>query len=166
MDLPKFPKPISSPGRRSKLTPATYKAIITAIQEGNYISAAAKSCGIEPRMISLWVRRGKGEDPKQEPCEPFISFARDVETAIATAEISTVKELREQDDWRAKAWWLERGPVRERWGPNVTITAQYAPAVSMLDALRNRAAAVEENQEIAPLELSAPKETDDAQGRT
>jgi len=32
--------------------------------------------------------------------------------------------------------------------------------------LRNRAAAVEENQEIAPLELSAPKETDDAQGRT
>ena len=62
-----------------------------------------------------------------------------------------MKDLRGEEDWRAKAWLLERGPSRERWAQQVTLTAQLAPAVSILDTLRSRAIAQEE--ELQPLEL-------------
>ena len=69
-----------------------------------------------------------------------------------------MKDLHQEADWRAKAWLLERGPSRDRWSQNVTISAQLAPATSILDALRSRSAAIEEGDEIHPLQVAAAVE--------
>ena len=56
---------------------------------------------------------------------------------------------------------MERGPARDRWSPNVTVSAQLAPAASILDTLRSRAAAaIEEGDDVKPLQIAAPVETE------
>jgi len=164
VQIPEYPDVTHKTGRRTQLTPFVYKAIIEAINQGNWQSIAARSVGIEPRTVSRWVQIGRGDHPTKKAVEPFISFANEIENALAKAEQSLVKDLRGEDDWRAKAWLLERGPSRDRWSQNVTISAQLAPATSILDALRSRSAAIEEGDEIQPLQVAAPveKESSDA----
>jgi hypothetical protein len=162
--IPEYPDTKHTPGRKTQLTPFVYKAIIEAMSQGNWQSTAARSVGIKPQAVQRWVQIGRGDHPTIKASEPFISFSNEVENAQAKAEQSLVTDLRGEDDWRAKAWLLERGPSRDRWSQNVTISAQLAPATSILDALRSRSAAIEEGDEIQPLQVSAPveKESSDA----
>ena len=151
--------------KRTKLTPVVYKSILEAVSQGNWIDTAAQSVGITKRVIHRWIQIGRGDHPTRKPVEPFITFSQEIETALAKAEQSLVKDLRKEADWRAKAWLLERGPSRDRWSQNVTISAQLAPATSILDALRNRAAATEEGEEVQPLQILEAKEDSDAKSR-
>ncbi len=151
--------------KRTKLTPVVYKSILEAVSQGNWIDTAAQSVGIDRRVIQRWIQIGRGDHPTRKPVEPFITFSQEIETALAKAEQSLVKDLRKEADWRAKAWLLERGPSRDRWSQNVTISAQLAPATSILDALRNRAAATEEGEEVQPLQILEAKEDSDAKSR-
>jgi len=151
--------------KRTKLTPVVYKSILEAVSQGNWIDTAAQSVGIDRRVIHRWIQIGRGDHPTRKPVEPFVTFSQEIETALAKAEQSLVKDLRKEADWRAKAWLLERGPSRDRWSQNVTISAQLAPAASILDALRNRAAATEEGEEVQPLQILEAKEDSDAKSR-
>ena len=151
--------------KRTKLTPVVYKSILEAVSQGNWIDTAAQSVGIDRRVIQRWIQIGRGDHPTRKPVEPFITFSQEIETALAKAEQSLVKDLRKEADWRAKAWLLERGPSRDRWSQNVTISAQLAPATSILDALRSRAAATEEGEEVQPLQILEAKEDSDAKSR-
>ena len=151
--------------KRTKLTPVVYKSILEAVSQGNWIDTAAQSVGITKRVIHRWIQIGRGDHPTRKPVEPFVTFSQEIETALAKAEQSLVKDLRKEADWRAKAWLLERGPSRDRWSQNVTISAQLAPAASILDALRNRAAATEEGEEVQPLQILEAKEDSDAKSR-
>tara|TARA_R100000656_G_scaffold94795_1_gene68742 strand:+ start:43 stop:534 length:492 start_codon:yes stop_codon:yes gene_type:complete len=151
--------------KRTKLTPVVYKSILEAVSQGNWIDTAAQSVGIDRRVIHRWIQIGRGDHPTRKPVEPFVTFSQEIETALAKAEQSLVKDLRKEADWRAKAWLLERGPSRDRWSQNVTISAQLAPATSILDALRNRAAATEEGEEVQPLQILEAKEDSDAKSR-
>ena len=151
--------------KRTKLTPVVFKSILEAVSQGNWIDTAAQSVGITKRVIHRWIQIGRGEHPTRKPVEPFITFSQEIETALAKAEQSLVKDLRKEADWRAKAWLLERGPSRDRWSQNVTISAQLAPATSILDALRSRAAATEEGEEVQPLQILEAKEDSDAKSR-
>ena len=151
--------------RRTKLTPFVYKSILESVSQGNWTTTASRSVGIDPRVVQRWIQIGRGEHPTRKAVEPFITFAKEIENALAKAEQSLVKDLRNEEDWRAKAWLLERGPSRDRWSQNVTISAQLAPATSILDALRSRAAATEEGEEVQPLQISEAKEESDAKGR-
>ena len=151
--------------KRTKLTPVVYKSILEAVSQGNWIDTAAQSVGITKRVIHRWIQIGRGDHPTRKPVEPFITFSQEIETALAKAEQSLVKDLRKEADWRAKAWLLERGPSRDRWSQNVTISAQLAPATSILDALRSRAAATEEGEEVQPLQILEAKEDSDAKSR-
>ena len=151
--------------KRTKLTPVVYKSILEAVSQGNWIDTAAQSVGIDRRVIQRWIQIGRGDHPTRKPVDPFITFSQEIETALAKAEQSLVKDLRKEADWRAKAWLLERGPSRDRWSQNVTISAQLAPATSILDALRNRAAATEEGEEVQPLQILEAKEDSDAKSR-
>ena len=144
--------------KRTKLTPVVFKSILEAVSQGNWIDTAAQSVGITKRVIHRWIQIGRGDHPTRKPVEPFITFSQEIETALAKAEQSLVKDLRKEADWRAKAWLLERGPSRDRWSQNVTISAQLAPATSILDALRSRAAATEEGEEVQPLQKLEAKE--------
>ena len=151
--------------KRTKLTPVVFKSILEAVSQGNWIDTAAQSVGIDRRVIQRWIQIGRGDHPTRKPVEPFITFSQEIETALAKAEQSLVKDLRKEADWRAKAWLLERGPSRDRWSQNVTISAQLAPATSILDALRSRAAATEEGEEVQPLQILEAKEDSDAKSR-
>ena len=143
----------------------TIESILEAVSQGNWIDTAAQSVGITKRVIHRWIQIGRGDHPTRKPVEPFITFSQEIETALAKAEQSLVKDLRKEADWRAKAWLLERGPSRDRWSQNVTISAQLAPATSILDALRSRAAATEEGEEVQPLQILEAKEDSDAKSR-
>ena len=151
--------------KRTKLTPVVFKSILEAVSQGNWIDTAAQSVGIDRRVIQRWIQIGRGDHPTRKPVEPFVTFSQEIETALAKAEQSLVKDLRKEADWRAKAWLLERGPSRDRWSQNVTISAQLAPATSILDALRSRAAATEEGEEVQPLQILEAKEDSDAKSR-
>ena len=151
--------------KRTKLTPVVFKSILEAVSQGNWIDTAAQSVWIDRRVIQRWIQIGRGDHPTRKPVEPFITFSQEIETALAKAEQSLVKDLRKETDWRAKAWLLERGPSRDRWSQNVTISAQLAPAASILDALRSRAAATEEGEEVQPLQILEAKEDSDAKSR-
>ena len=143
--------PVNIGGRPPSLTPTVHKEIVKRLRQGNWIITSAQAAGVSQRSVMRWIQRGKGEMPGKEAVEPYISFARDVEEAISTSEVQLVSDMQRESDWRAKAWLLERGPSRERWAQQVTLTAQLAPAVSILDTLRSRAIAQEE--ELQPLEL-------------
>ena len=134
-----------------KLTPALQKAIVKSVKKGNYLSTSAKAVGLSYKQLMKWIHIGNGEMPGYEPTEPYISFAKAVEQAQAEAEITLVEEIIEDKDWRAKSWVLERGPSRERFQQNVTVNAQFAPAASLLDSLRNRS--TEPKEELEPLDL-------------
>ena len=140
-----------------KLTPAIHKAIVEHVKQGNWVYTAAKAVGISRRTVMTWMQIGRGEHPTRESVEPYTSFAADVEEAFATGEIEIVKDIRQDGDWRAKAWLLERGPARDRWSQNTTVIAALAPAASILDTLRQRALDSEEGNEPKPLEVEVRK---------
>jgi murein DD-endopeptidase MepM/ murein hydrolase activator NlpD len=134
-----------------KLTPALQKAIVNTVKKGNYLSTAAQAVGVSKKQINRWIHWGNGDLPDKEPIEPYISFAKAIQQAQAEAEITLVKDIVDDKDWRAKSWVLERGPSRERFQQNVTVNAQFAPAASLLDSIRNRS--IEPEEELEPLEL-------------
>ena len=138
-----------------KLKKNVHNAIVRSVANGNWINTAAKAAGLDTRTVQKWIQIGKGEHPTKPPVEPFVSFAEDIEKAMALAEEGLVAQVKDSDDWRARAWLLERGPTRDRWSQNVLINAQIAPAAAILDNLRSRASAVqsEEKKEIEPLDL-------------
>ena len=139
----------------TKLKKNIHNAIVRSVANGNWINTAAKAAGLDTRTVQKWIQIGKGEHPTKPPVEPFVSFAEDIEKAMALAEEGLVAQVKDSDDWRARAWLLERGPTRDRWSQNVLINAQIAPAAAILDNLRSRASAVqsEEKKEIEPLDL-------------
>lgn len=152
-------------GRKTQLTPAVHKAIVKIVSDGNYFTTAAKQVGVDRKVVGRWLQIGRGEHPTIGAKEPFISFAEDVDNALANAEIKLVSDLAQSEDWRAKAWLLERGPNRERWSQNVTINAQLAPAASILDTLRHRAAGEFAEDEYRPQLIEAKViEVSDAEG--
>tara|TARA_X000001388_G_scaffold75231_1_gene69579 strand:- start:672 stop:1193 length:522 start_codon:yes stop_codon:yes gene_type:complete len=134
-----------------KLTPALQKAIVNTVKKGNYLSTAAQAVGVSKKQINRWIHWGNGNLPGKEPIEPYVSFAKAIQQAEAEAEITLVGDIVDDKDWRAKSWVLERGPSRERYQQNVTINAQFAPAASLLDSIRNRS--IEPGEELKPLEL-------------
>ena len=121
VQVAKYPDTVN---KRTKLTPVVFKTILEAVSQGNWIDTAAQSVGITKRVIHRWIQIGRGDHPTRKPVEPFITFSQEIETALAKAEQSLVKDLHKETDWRAKAWLLERGPSRDRWSQNVTISAQ------------------------------------------
>ena len=143
-------------GRQTKLTPAIHKAVVRHVKRGNWIYTAGKALGLSRRTIMTWMQIGRGEHPDRPAKEPYTSFALDVEAAYAEAEIQIVEGVRTADDWRAGAWLLEHGPSRDRWARDITISAQLAPAASILDALRQSTlSAAKEEHEKETLVLNA-----------
>jgi hypothetical protein len=141
-----------------KLKKNVHNAIVRSVANGNWINTAAKAAGLDTRTVQKWIQIGKGEHPTKPPVEPFVSFAEDIEKAMALAEEGLVAQVKDSDDWRAKAWLLERGPARDRWSQNILVNAQIAPAAAILDNLRSRAAAVESEEKVAIEPLDLPKQ--------
>ena len=150
---------------KAKLSPAIHKAVVNLVKQGNWIQTASRAVGIPRSTMFRWMQIGRGEHPTRAATEPYLSFAKDVDDAFATAEVEIVQDLRSSDDWRAKAWLLERGPARDSWSQSVNINAQMAPAASILDTLRQRSL-TQGDEELEPLEIDVKelKEPENAKG--
>ena len=84
--------------RPSKLTPATERVILDALEAGATRTAAFEAAGIARSKISVYLRR-------------FGTFRDAVIGAEATAELRATARIRDAIDagsWRAAFLWLER----------------------------------------------------------
>lgn len=109
-------------GRPTALTPEVRRTVVQAIRGGVYAHVAAQHAGIAPSTYYGWMARGRAErdrllamieegEDRPAPLDserPFLEFLEAVSRADAEAEIVATLKVRQADDWRAAAWYLER----------------------------------------------------------
>lgn len=105
-------------GRRSKLTPEVQERIATALRAGSYLEEAAQLAGVDRSTLWRWMAKGREARSGQ-----FFDFCNVIQGAIAQAEVAAVARISaaSQTDWKAAAWWLERGPAHQRWRPSLQL---------------------------------------------
>ena len=105
-------------GRRCRLTPEVQERIATALRAGSYLEEAAQLAGVSPSTLHAWLAKGRTARSGQ-----FLEFLELVHGAIAQAEVAAVARIfaASQTDWRAAAWWLERGPAGARWRQSIQL---------------------------------------------
>ena len=128
-----------SGGAPTKLTAKIHRAIVASVRNGNYVGTAAKAAGVARSPVSA------GKRTADSGIEPYSRLFTELEAVSAKAEEETVSELRSNPDWRAKAWWLEHGPMREVWRTDSAGQATEL-AVALLDQLRTRSLAQQAEQ--------------------
>jgi hypothetical protein len=77
--------------------------------------------GVDRSTLWRWMAKGEAARSGQ-----FRDFCNVLQGAIAQAEVQAVARVNaaSQADWRAAAWWLERGPARARWRPSVHVRVE------------------------------------------
>ena len=107
-------------GRPTKLTPRVHKAIVTSVQNGNYIETAILAAGIAKQTFYNWKARGE-EGGKGNAI--YVDFLDALTSAEAEAEERAVQALTGgfSDDWRAASEYLRRKHP-DRWSTQDRIT--------------------------------------------
>lgn len=136
-------------GRPTKLTPELHADIVRTIKAGNYLETAAAMAGVERLTLREWIKKGV-----RAQSGAYHTFARDIEQAMAHAEVVDVLGIRKagEKEWTARAWLLERR-YPDRWGKrgsevtiNLVQTSQWqelkAKIVAALRPFPEAAAAV------------------------
>ena len=100
-NLNKTEKTKSTRTRTGKYTTVLAHQICDLIAKGVPLSAAASGSGINKSTLHRW--RNEKED-----------FAEMIDQAIGVSESRLITEISTNEDWRAKAWILERR-FPERW---------------------------------------------------
>lgn len=106
-------------GSRGDLTPESQEKIIQAVRQGNFLKVAAALGGITETCLHLWIKKGEAGRAKK-----YVEFVAQLRAAQAQAEASAVITIRKaaiEGDWKAAAWYLEKGPAKARWRPNLHI---------------------------------------------
>jgi transposase-like protein len=106
-------------GKRSGLTPECQEKIIQAVRQGNFLTVSAGLAGIEESTLHKWIRLGETESSGK-----FNQFVKQLREAQAQAEalaVVTIRKASLEGDWKAAAWYLEKGPAKARWRPNLHI---------------------------------------------
>jgi hypothetical protein len=112
-------------GRPTKLTPEIHRAIVTALEAGNYQDASAAYAGVSAAAFYRWMDRGLQERERIEAGEKprkteviYLEFREAVESARAKAEVRHVANIAKSANdgiWQASAWYLERS-YPQKWG--------------------------------------------------
>ena len=87
---------MASPGRPTKLTPKTCKAIVGYVADGNFFETACAAAGIDKATGHRWLVRGKAErDRIQKGADPILEEApyREFRDAIEKARATPITEL-------------------------------------------------------------------------
>lgn len=87
--------------------------ILSAFRQGATVISAAEAAGISRQLFYAWQDRAK------LGIEPYASFVTLCNQARAEAKNTVIADLRQSDDWKAKAWWLER--VDTEWQQKVQL---------------------------------------------
>lgn len=122
---------MAGPGRETKMTPETVKAICDAIADGVPESHAAVIGGISVRTLRTWMARGKREGKgayaaffsrvKRARAKFIQSNIKRIKRAGTERDVTTIKRTivsgqvteevqttKREHDWGANAWLLER----------------------------------------------------------
>jgi len=112
-------------GRPTKLTPEIHRAIVTALEAGNYQDDSAAYAGVSRSALYNWLDRGRTERERIEAGEKprkaetiFVDFLDAVESARAKAAVRHVANIAKAANdgvWQASAWYLERS-YPQKWG--------------------------------------------------
>ena len=94
-------KKIKSTRKKGKYTQVLAHQICEHVSNGVPLSAAAIACGLHNSTLHRW----RNEKPE---------FNEMIEQAVGVSEARLVSEISKYDDWRAKAWILER-KFPQRW---------------------------------------------------
>jgi transposase len=76
--------------------------ILSAIEKGMSLEAAAASAGVSRTAIYLWVKKGKRGEPG------YIEFVEDYEAAKATYQETLIDHINSNLDNKTALWMLER----------------------------------------------------------
>jgi len=112
-------------GRGSKFSEEIVRKLIASIQAGNYIETACRYAGISHTTFYRWLEKGE-----KSRSGKFRDFVRQIEEALAISEQKMVLEINKAEDWRAKAWLLERR-FPERWGRRDFVQMEHKGEVNL-----------------------------------
>lgn len=94
------------------------KALLQALQGGNYIETACAYAGIAVSTVYYWLDRGRTEKARRDSGETpdktkdvYLELLEAVEKARAqavVANVTIVQQAARSGTWQAAAWWLER----------------------------------------------------------
>jgi hypothetical protein len=90
---------------RSALTAEIQSRVINFIKAGGFPHVAAEAAGVSQQLFLDWLAKGNRRGAK----EPYRSFVRAVDEAIAQARLGVEIEVRKKDP----RFWLRYGPGRE-----------------------------------------------------
>lgn len=84
----------------------TVQALLTYIEQGNYMEVAAELADVSEATLRAWIKRGEAGEP------PFDQFLRAVKRAEAKAEHQEIQKVRRAGEnpqfWAASMTFLER----------------------------------------------------------
>jgi len=84
------------------------------IREGLSRERALRAAGVPPSVYRQWFKLGK------DGVQPYAQWLNALEEAEANAEDDRVQKIRDNKDWKAQAWLLERR-YPERWGQKIQL---------------------------------------------
>ncbi|HKE79025.1 MAG TPA: hypothetical protein VKB54_06940 [Solirubrobacteraceae bacterium] len=101
-------------GRPTALTPELAERLVELLRAGSHPDVACKVVGIGRRTYYRWLARGQSNRARDRP---YADLRDRIGQARAEAEARAVAQIARAgaDDWRAAAWFLERG-FPDRWG--------------------------------------------------
>ena len=99
-----------------KLTAEVRAKILDYLRAGSFRETAAAAAGVSSRSFRRWLERAAAGE------EPYVSFARDVETAMAQSEAMLIARIAAagKEDWKAAAWIAERKHP-QRWQSRIRV---------------------------------------------
>lgn len=150
--------------RETDLTDAVAAEICDSVRKGNTLKGAAAYAGFDESTLYKWLRRGRAGE------QPFVQFVQALTRAREEAKLEALAVIRAAqtpgefgvDDWRARAWFLERS-FPEEFGKRLEIEVK-SRVQSLLDdvePLMSADAYAELVVAIARLEGLDPNEADD-----
>ena len=110
---------------RSKYTYELSRVITDAVEKGHSLESASKLAGISRPTIYAWKKKHK-------------RFTKRLDQALSKQEIDLVSQIFNTDDWRAKAWILERR-FPDRWSKNKKIEVNRSDVDSKLREIQELA---------------------------
>lgn len=100
-------------GRPFALTPEVQKIILENVAAGATLKDAAGAAGVSYDAIA---------DARHRP--EFVGFCQALTHAEASLRCRVAASLADHEDWRAKAWYIERRD-REQWGKRETLEHEF-----------------------------------------
>lgn len=126
------------PGRPSLLTDEVWSICVEAVRAGHYDEPVAARAGISRATLLAWIRTGRRElrayEEQGGELTRHAQFVRAIDKANAEAEGKALQKIRENADWRALAWYLERRH-QDRWAlqkQGEEFTAEVAKMATVL----------------------------------